>query len=83
MLMTSKVAHVALKSLSFKLSKIMESRKAWQLEVTCTELTILQIALRRFMDKYEGEVFEQHELQSTMEELWTYKYISQIKNGSL
>jgi hypothetical protein len=60
-----------------------QARKAWQLEVTCTELTILQIALRRFMDKYEGEVFEQHELQSTMDELWTYKYISQIKNGQL
>jgi hypothetical protein len=60
-----------------------QSRKAWQLEVTCTELTILQIALRRFMDKYEGEVFEQHELQSTMDELWTYKYISQIKDGQL
>jgi hypothetical protein len=60
-----------------------QSRKAWQLDVTCTELTILQIALRRFMEKYDGEVFEQHELQSTMDELWTYKYISQIKDGSL
>jgi hypothetical protein len=60
-----------------------QPRKAWQLEVTCTELTILQIALRRFMEKYDGEVFEQHDLQSTMEELWTYKYISQIKDGSL
>jgi hypothetical protein len=35
------------------------------------------------MDKYEGEVFKHHELISTMDELWTYKYISQIKNGSL
>ena len=60
-----------------------QSRKAWKLEVTCTELTILQIALRRFMDKYDGEVFEHHALLSTMEELWTYKYISQLKDESL
>lgn len=55
-----------------------ENRKAWTLEVSCTELTILQIALQRFMDKYDGEIFTAEEIKSTHDELWTYKYISQL-----
>jgi hypothetical protein len=55
-----------------------ENRKAWTLEVTCTELTILQIALRRYMEKYDSEVFTAEEIKSTHDELWTYKYISQL-----
>lgn len=55
-----------------------QNRKAWTLEVTCTELTILQIALRRYMEKYDGEVFTAEEIKSTHDELWTYKYISQL-----
>ena len=61
----------------------MEPRKAWKLEVTCTELTILQLALRQYMNENDNHLFENHELQSAMDELWTYKYISQIKNGQL
>ena len=61
----------------------MESRKAWKLEVTCTELTILQLALRQYMNENNNYLFEKQELQSTMDELWTYKYISQIKNAQL
>lgn len=54
------------------------NRKAWTLEVSCTELTILQIALRRYMEKYDSEVFTAEEIKSTYDELWTYKYISQL-----
>ena len=54
------------------------NRKVWKLEVSCTELTILQIALRRYMERCDSEVFTAEEIKSTHDELWTYKYISQL-----
>ena len=53
----------------------MEQRKMWKLEVTSNELTILQIALQRLMDQYNGSVFTEKELLSTKAELQTYNYI--------
>ena len=50
-------------------------KKFWKLELTNYELTILQIAVERFAQKYEGEVFKSEELASTLQELWTYKTI--------
>lgn len=77
--MPDKISTSTSMHLFFKSSKIMdENRKAWTLEVSCTELTILQIALQRFMDKYDGEIFTAEEIKSTHDELWTYKYISQL-----
>jgi len=83
MLMTSKVVHVALKFLSFKSSKIMEQpRKTWKLELSSMELSILQVALHKFKDDYTGELFK-NALISTEEELYSYKLISEIKDGQL
>ena len=53
----------------------MEQRKMWKLEVTSNELTILQIALQRLMDQYNGFVFTEKELLSTKAELQKYNYI--------
>lgn len=79
MLMPDKITTSISMHSSFKSSKIMDkNRKAWTLEVSCTELTILQIALQRFMQKYDGEIFTAEEIKSTHDELWTYKYISQL-----
>jgi hypothetical protein len=50
-------------------------KKFWKLELTNYELTILQIAVERFAQKYEGDVFSSEELASTLQELWTYKTI--------
>ena len=55
----------------------MESnhKKVWKLEVSNYELTILQIAVERFAQKYEGDIFTAEELASTLQELFTYKFI--------
>ena len=60
-----------------------DTRKAWKLELTCAELTILQVALSKFKDTYDGDYFSFDEILSTETELFTYKYISQIKEEAL
>ncbi len=54
--------------------------KTWKLELSSAELTILQIALERFSQNYEGDIFTAEEIQSTKDELNTYKYIPQYPN---
>lgn len=54
--------------------------KTWKLELSSAELTILQIALERFSQNYEGDIFTPEEIQSTKDELNTYKYIPQYPN---
>ena len=63
MLMMSKVVHAALKSLSFKSSKIME--KYWNLELTSAELSIIKIAVERYAEQYKGSVFTKDEFATT------------------
>lgn len=60
-----------------------DNRKAWKLELTCAELTILQVALSKFKATYDGYYFSSDELLSTETELFTYKYISQIQQESI
>ena len=53
--------------------------KVWKLELTCVELSILKIALTRFADSYDGEVFTKEEIQGALHELNTYNYINPFK----
>ena len=53
-------------------------RKVWKLEVTCAELTILQIAVERFANSYDGNVFTKEEIQGAIDELNRYNYIDQF-----
>lgn len=53
------------------------NKKFWKLEVSNHELTIIQIAVERFVAKYDGDIFSAESLASTMQELWTYKTIEQ------
>lgn len=50
--------------------------KCWKLEVTSAELALLQIALNKFSDQYEGTVFSKEEFESTRQELNRYEYIT-------
>ena len=54
-----------------------DNTKRWKLEVSSVELTILQIAVERMNQNYVGDVFTAEEIQSTIDELNTYKYIHQ------
>ena len=53
--------------------------KVWKLELTSAELSILKIALDRFADSYDGEVFTKEEIQGARHELNTYNYINPFK----
>lgn len=53
------------------------TKKVWKLELSNYELTIIQIAVERFVAKYDNDVFSAESLASTMQELWTYKTIEQ------
>jgi hypothetical protein len=61
---------------------MQQEKKVWKLEVTSMELSILQVAFHKFKDDYTGELFK-NPLISTYEELYSYKLISEIKDGSL
>lgn len=54
-----------------------DNTKIWKLELSSVELTILQIALERFAQNYQNNIFTAEEIQSTKDELNTYKYIHQ------
>jgi hypothetical protein len=73
-LMMSKVAHVALKSLSFKSSKNME-KKAWKLELTSQELAIVSRAVEEFVETYNRSAFSHEDLQSTLKLVHEFNYI--------
>jgi len=56
--------------------------KVWKLELNNEELSILQVAFQKFKDDYTGELFK-NAFISTNKELYSYKWISQIKDGQL
>ena len=41
--------------------------KNWQLELTNSEMSIVQIAVRRFVQQYANDVFTPEELQSALD----------------
>lgn len=55
--------------------------KVWKLELSSAELSILQVALDKFAAKYEGDVFTFQEIESTKDELNSYKYIPQFTSN--
>lgn len=55
-----------------------DPRKAWKLELSCAELTILQVAVQRFANSYDGDVFTKDEIQGAIDELNRYNYINQF-----
>jgi len=40
--------------------------KFWQLELTSTELTIVKLAVERYVNQYANDVFTPEDLQATL-----------------